>query len=153
MSILICDDDESCSKIFREILSQEGYEVHCVDTGEAALNFIKKFDTKIVILDVVLPNKSGHDILKEIKLESPNTQVIIMTGYANVSTAVSLMRDGAHDVIRKPSDIKQLITAIETASLKTSETRIEPIAAVSGVVRDYTATYVDFQCHYPSQTI
>ncbi len=107
--ILIMEDEESIAKGLEMVLVEEGYEVDVANTGAGALEIFseKKFD--LLIADLRLPDKSGLDVIKIVKQQRPETEVVVMTGYSSVSTAVDAMKIGVVDYLSKPfteSDIK-----------------------------------------------
>jgi DNA-binding NtrC family response regulator len=114
-SILIVDDEPLIRKSLYEILKIEGFDAHAVLNGEEALAIMnsKRFD--IVITDMKLPKMSGMDLISAIKKDYPSTEVILITGYGSIETAVEAMKKGAFDYITKPvvdDEIKILIAKI-----------------------------------------
>ena len=110
--ILIVDDEPLIRKSLYEILRIEGYRVQMAETGEAALGILKKERFDIVVTDFQLPEMNGIALLEEIKRGSPKTEVILVTGYGTIESAVAAMKKGAFDYITKPindSEIKIII--------------------------------------------
>jgi CheY-like chemotaxis protein len=106
-SILVADDE----KIIRDSLKdwfQDGYNVTTAETGEEAIELIKKHDFDVLILDVRLTGKSGLEVLKEVKEIKPQIKSIIITAYPSVELAVEAMKAGATDYIVKPFSPEQL---------------------------------------------
>ncbi|MCD6580511.1 MAG: sigma-54-dependent Fis family transcriptional regulator [Desulfuromusa sp.] len=113
--ILLIDDElESCKALSR-LLSQIGYEVEISHSGEHALTLLKKQPFDLIISDLFLPGISGIDVLKQVKEDSPETCVILITGKASAETAVEAMREGALDYITKPFNIDRLKIQIAKA--------------------------------------
>ncbi|MEA3544460.1 MAG: response regulator, partial [Thermodesulfobacteriota bacterium] len=113
--ILLIDDElESCKALSR-LLSQIGYEVKISHSGEHALTLLEKQPFDLIISDLFLPGISGIDILKQVKEDSPETCVILITGKASAETAVEAMREGALDYITKPFNIDRLKVQIAKA--------------------------------------
>jgi len=100
--ILIIDDDIDICTVLSRFLNNNGYEADTAFTASGGLLKFKDGNFDIVITDYRLGEKSGHDVLIEIKKIRPETIVIIITGYAHIKTAVEVMKSGAYDYISKP---------------------------------------------------
>ena len=115
MKILIADDDKNLRKVLVNELSDEGFDVIETDQGEKAVELLERNECDVLLLDMNMPGLSGLEVLKKLKeLENP-TEVIILTAYATVSTAVEAMKMGAYDYLTKPFQIEELKTIIEKA--------------------------------------
>jgi len=113
--ILIVDDEPLIRESLFEILRIEGYRVAMVPSGEEALELLKKSKFDIVVTDFKLPLMNGIDLLTVIKKDYPKTDLIVITGYGSIETAVEAMRKGAFDYITKPindNEIKIVINKI-----------------------------------------
>ncbi len=106
--ILLIDDEPKSSRILLSLLSQDGYRVKNTQTGEEAFELLKKTKFDLIISDLLLPGVSGLDILKQVKVDSPETSVILITGNASAETAVEAMKEGALDYISKPFNLERL---------------------------------------------
>ncbi len=115
MKILIADDDPNLRKVLTIELSGDGYEVQTTDSGVRALELIEKGEPDVVILDLNMPGLNGMEVLKQIKNLESSVEVIVLTGYASVSTAVEAMKLGACDFLTKPFNVESLKAAIEKA--------------------------------------
>src|SRR5258708_27342125 len=114
--ILIVDNEVEVIKLFREELQEAGgYDVDLAFDGADAQNRIQKVIYDVVLLDMVMPRVSGKDVLVFIKETSPSTQVIIISGYADLKMAVEATKLGAYDVLPKPYNIDQLENTIKRA--------------------------------------
>ncbi len=100
--ILIIDDDIDICTVLSRFLNNNGYEADVAFTATGGLSKFKNGNFDIVITDYRLGEKSGQDVLIEIKKIKPETIVIIITGYAHIKTAVEVMKSGAYDYISKP---------------------------------------------------
>ena len=116
IKILIIDDDKLCNETLKLLLEQilsEKTKIDCIYNGDKAIEKIQKNNYDIVFLDNMLPDKSGLDILKNIKKQKIDTNVIFLTGFSDEKLAVKAMKLGAIDYISKGSlDIDRLIEAI-----------------------------------------
>jgi two-component system, NtrC family, response regulator HydG len=100
--ILLIDDDIDICTVLSRFLNNNGFETDIAFTASAGLSKFKDGNFDIVITDYRLGEKSGQDVLIEIKKIKPETIVIIITGYAHIKTAVEVMKSGAYDYISKP---------------------------------------------------
>ncbi len=113
--ILIVDDEPLIRQSLYEILRIEGYKVHMAQNGEEAIELLKKFHIDIILTDMKLPKMSGLDILTFVKENKPDIEVILITGFGTIESAVDAMRKGAADYITKPindSEIKIILNQI-----------------------------------------
>ncbi len=113
VNILVVEDDaamrESCAKLFR----LEGYGVAEAPSGTEALEQIKRRgDIDIVLTDLKMPGMDGVALLREIKSLDPGIEVVLMTGYGSIKSAVEAMKHGAADYITKPFDTNELLMTI-----------------------------------------
>ena len=100
--VLVVDDDKIVLRAVSEILSREGYTVVSVDDAVEGLTAARDPSIDVCILDIKMPNLSGMDLLKAIKKERPEVEVIMMTAFATVETAVRAVKAGAYDYLTKP---------------------------------------------------
>lgn len=113
--ILIVDDEPLIRESLYEILKIEGYKTSTASSGEEALETLKKSSADIVVTDLKLPKMTGVQLLEAIKKETPSTEVILITGYGSIESAVDAMKKGAFHYITKPindQEIKMLIAKI-----------------------------------------
>lgn len=117
VNILIIDDESVICNACHLILSEKGYTVERQLTGKSGLDALKTGQYHLVLLDMMLPDMDGMDILKKIKKEWPAVCIIVMTGYSTVSNAVKAMKLGAYDYLAKPFTDDELVSAVEKACL------------------------------------
>ncbi|MDO5105944.1 sigma-54 dependent transcriptional regulator [Capnocytophaga sp.] len=117
--ILIVEDDITFAKMLTRFLERNGYDVEGCTTLEEAKKKVKP-STKMVFTDLRLPDGDGILLLKQIKDAYPQIPVIVMTGYAEVSTAVEAMKLGAFDYISKPFQQEDVLNVIKNAGNSTS---------------------------------
>ncbi len=100
--ILVIDDEPIIREVMGAILTQEGHRLRLVEDAEVGLEALAKEEFDLVVLDLMLPGMGGLETLKEIRRRDPDQQVVMITAYASVETAVQAMRMGAHDYLTKP---------------------------------------------------
>lgn len=116
---ILCVDDESIIlDSFRKILVLDGYNVDTVETGQEALYLIQKNHYDFVFTDLKMPSMSGVDVAKSVKHLRPDIDVIIITGYATVESAVEVMKYGAMDYVQKPFTEDELLEFTRKSLLK-----------------------------------
>ena len=103
--ILIVDDEETIRLSLEEALKDLGYSISTAATGHIALEKVKEYKPQIVFLDMRLAGENGLDILPKIKKIDKKVEVIIMTAYGDINTAVKAIKLGAFDYINKPFDL------------------------------------------------
>jgi len=113
--ILIVDDELRVREILSRKLADNGYHCLTAPDGNSALKILKTDQVDLVLLDIMMPGKSGQDVLPEIKAMYPDTAVIMITAIADVQTAISLMRMGAYDYIIKPVELNVLSLSLDRA--------------------------------------
>jgi DNA-binding response OmpR family regulator len=113
--ILVMEDDLSVARGLEMILSEEGYTVNLADTGKLAMQAFKQKRFDLLVADLRLPDIDGMEVIKQIKADKPETEVIVITGYGTTATAVEAMKLGVHDFLPKPFTEDQIKAAIDEA--------------------------------------
>ena len=108
MKILIIDDEDIMRSCLCDVLTDDGYSVQTAREGQEGIQLFEKNPADIVILDIKMPGLSGVEVLKILKSKKNSVQVIMITGYAAVQTAVDCMKLGAFDYLTKPFDMNQI---------------------------------------------
>ena len=114
MKILIVEDDKEINDLLAEYLSGKGYEVRSLYEGRKVVETIEQEKADMVLLDIMLPYKSGDSILEEIRKTSM-LPVIILSAKDTTQNKVDLLRLGADDYITKPFDMEEVLARIESA--------------------------------------
>lgn len=114
-NILVVDDEIGIRQSLQKILEKEGYAVETASNGEEAFRIIRRGDVDLLITDIRMAGMDGVELLKVSKSVSPFTEVIMITGYASVDTAVDSMKQGAYDYITKPFKKADIIRAVNKA--------------------------------------
>ena len=106
--ILIVDDDKILSEHLKAGLADENYQIVAVNKGSAAIELAKTDGFNLAILDLVLPDIQGIDLMRSLNQISPHTNFIVLTGYATISSAIEALKVGAYDYLIKPFDMDHL---------------------------------------------
>jgi len=114
-TILIIDDEPGIRTVLTDILEDENYDVLSAGDGLEGIDLIKSKEVDLVILDVWLPHKGGIDVLKEIKADFPELEVVVISGHANIDMAVKAVKNGAFDFLEKPLSLDKVITLVQNA--------------------------------------
>ena len=114
-SILIVDDETSVRESLEKVLSKAGYATWTANSGHEALALLAHHQVDIVLSDLKMPDGDGVELLKSIKKDYPDIEVILLTGYGTIETAVDAMREGAYDFISKPPKKAIILSAVERA--------------------------------------
>ena len=111
--ILVIDDEDSMCNFMEIMLAKEGYSVETACSGNEGLQLLKKNRYDLVIADLNMPDMTGIDVLKQVKSFRQNQDLIVMTAYASVDTAIEAMKHGAVDYITKPFKVDEIKLVIE----------------------------------------
>lgn len=117
--ILLVEDTPSLQLLYRSALNAVGHQVIVASTAAEALGLLRDMPVQLVLLDLVLPDRDGLDLMQELLQLRPDTAVVVMTAHGSINKAVEAMRAGAHDFLVKPFDETRLLAAISNA--KTSQ--------------------------------
>jgi two-component system NtrC family response regulator len=116
LKILVVEDGQSQRDMLRDFLAGEGHDLSDAANGEKALEMVKNDYFDLVLLDYKMPGMDGMAVLKEVKDLNPEIDVILMTAYGTIETAVKAMKVGAVDYITKPIELEELLLQIEKIS-------------------------------------
>ena len=111
--ILIVDDELIMRESLAGWLERDGHFIDKAESGEEALNKIKKTKFDIMLVDIKMEGMNGLEVLKSVKETDPDTAVIMITAYGSISTAIDAMKNGAFDYLLKPFDPNELGILIE----------------------------------------
>jgi len=112
-SVLIVDDEAGIRKVLTTVLSENGYSPDSAENGAEALKKTNERYYNIALIDIVLPDVSGVELLSEFKPVSPRTRKIIMTGNPSFQNAVEALNKGADAYIMKPLDMGRVLATLE----------------------------------------
>ena len=110
--LLIVDDEAGIVEEVKSFFEEEGYEVHTADTGKDGIEGINKFKPDLMLLDMKLPDMSGINVLKFCKETSPQTKVIVNTGYVDQNIIDEAERLGRDAFLQKPFNLERLTEEI-----------------------------------------
>jgi DNA-binding NtrC family response regulator len=114
-NILVVDDEVNIRGALVTLLQKKGHDVRGVGTGEEALEHLAIAGAKLVITDLKMPGMGGMEFLHRLKDKWPDTEVVVMTAYGSIDTAVEAMRYGAYDYLTKPIDRERFPIVVEKA--------------------------------------
>lgn len=133
-SILLVDDEASQREPIKGFLENQGYIVFSAASYQESVNLFKNNNVDLVLTDYKLKDKSGLEVLSEVKSLNPMVPVIVMTAYGTIESAVNLMKQGAFDYIQKPIDLDELLISIEKAeeltNLKAENKQLKQLLSV-----------------------
>jgi DNA-binding NtrC family response regulator len=118
LRVLFVDDEQSLQEFMRSELPRMGHEVTVCPDGKAAVRELAKTKFDAAILDLRMPGLSGIEVLEQLKTVSPDTEAVLMTGYASQATAVQALRLGAFDYITKPCKLDELEAILQKIAEK-----------------------------------
>jgi DNA-binding response OmpR family regulator len=110
--ILVVDDEKTFRYFLSLHLKEQGYEVSEAEDGRAAIALIDQQVFDLALIDLRLTDMNGLDVVRHIRKSSPQTSVIILTGYATLDSAIEALRQGAHDYVTKPFDTAELLASV-----------------------------------------
>jgi len=128
-TILVIDDDLETCNFLTEILAEEGWQVTSSQSAEEAISLVEQSHFDLIVSDINLNARiNGVALLKQFKKSSPDSQVILISGFGTLETAVEAVREGAYDYISKPFNVKEVVATARRA-LKDSDSE-EPVATL-----------------------
>lgn len=123
--ILVVDDEEMTRRNLEHVFQKDGYHVDTAASGVEALNLLEKSAYDVIVTDLKMEKVDGMDVLGQAKAKDPNTEVIIITGYATVKTAIEAMKKGSYHFLAKPLKLDEIRSTIKAALFK-KMVRLEP---------------------------
>ncbi|MDD5564667.1 MAG: sigma-54 dependent transcriptional regulator [Thermoanaerobaculaceae bacterium] len=112
MRILIIDDEPVLQDVLSTVLRREGFQVTQAATAAEGLRQAEEGEVDLVLLDLMLPDKPGLEVLRELKGRDPETVVVVITAYSSVETAIAAMREGAFHYIAKPFKNQEVVLTV-----------------------------------------
>ncbi|MBM4312860.1 MAG: response regulator [Deltaproteobacteria bacterium] len=118
--VLLMEDEMNLAKGLAMVMREEGYDVDLADTGQGALDKFGVSEFDLLVADLRLPDMDGMEVVQHVRNKRPRTNVVIITGYPSVSSAVQAVKIGVSDYLRKPFTEDEFKTAVKSA-LKENE--------------------------------
>ena len=113
MRVLLVEDDSSTAKSIEMMLKSEGYICDCTDLGEDGLEIGKIYDYDLIVLDLMLPDIDGYEVLRRLRAAKVKTPILILSGLSEPDKKVKGLGFGADDYLTKPFDKAELIARIQ----------------------------------------
>jgi two-component system, cell cycle response regulator CtrA len=113
MRVLLIEDDRSIAQLIELMLKSESFNVYSTDLGEEGVDLGKLYDYDIILLDLNLPDMSGFDVLRSLRLSRVNTPILILSGLTGTDDKVKCLGFGADDYLTKPFHKTELIARIQ----------------------------------------
>src|SRR5262245_59166558 len=120
ITVLVVDDEPSNIASLKKIFEREAMRVFTADHAKQALELARRHRIEVVLTDLMMPGVSGLELLKALKQVSPDTEVVMMTAYGTVETAVQAMREGSYDFVEKPLKRMNIVKSIRKAAERQS---------------------------------
>lgn len=135
-TLLVVDDDESTRRLLKRGLETEGYGVECAESGESALEVLRKKPVDVVLTDLNMSPMTGIELCQRVGDEFPDVPTIVVTAFGSLESAVETLRAGAYDFLNKPISLDVLQLAVERAvmhhQLKTEVKRLRAATGQAG---------------------
>ncbi|MFL5346997.1 MAG: response regulator [Hyalangium sp.] len=141
--ILVVDDEQDNCDYLKLVLTREGYEVVTTTDPTQTVEILRGSDFHLVILDMMMPQMSGTEVLDQIRKYDTDVAVIVATAYPTVDTAVASLKAQASDYVKKPMEPEQFITAVRNALQKkglSQDPEADLHRAIGRVIRDARKT-------------
>jgi two-component system OmpR family response regulator len=137
--VLLVDDEKDFLDVLAERMAARGIEVSTATSAAEALRLVEEESFDAIIVDLMMPDMDGIETLKRLKIEQPDSQVILLTGHATVEKGIEAMKLGAVDFLEKPADLSTLTQKIKKAHAqkmlvvqKRIEEKVKKIMGVKG---------------------
>ncbi|EHR73480.1 response regulator consisting of a CheY-like receiver domain and a Fis-type HTH domain [Burkholderiales bacterium JOSHI_001] len=112
-NLLLADDDVTLSSVLARALEARGFEVRVANDGQTALRLAEEMTPEYAVLDLQLPDTTGLKLIQKLKQIDDNTNIVLLTGYGSIATAIEAVKLGATYYLTKPTDVDQIVAAFE----------------------------------------
>ena len=109
--LLIVDDDTAFLQVMARALSRRGFEVHTAETADQAMAAARESKPKYALVDLKLAESSGLDLVPDLVALDPAMKIVVLTGYASITTAVTAVKRGAANYLPKPASVDEIVSA------------------------------------------
>ncbi len=147
LNILVVEDGQSQREMLRDFLVREGHSVAEAENGDTAIQSVLKGHFDMILLDYKMPGMDGMQVLKEVKKINPEIDVIIITAYGTIETAVDAMKAGAIDYITKPVEFDELLIHVDRVSERRTLIRENEILRQELSEKGVTMDKIIYQSH------
>lgn len=120
VTVLVVDDEAGNRDSLKRIFTREGLRVLTADGAKQTLELLRRHRVEVVLTDLMMPGTNGVELLRGVKELSPDTEVVLMTAYGTVETAVQAMREGAYDFVEKPLKRVTIVKSVKKAAERQS---------------------------------
>jgi two-component system response regulator AtoC len=128
--VLVVDDEPLIRQSLRAALAQDGFNTEAAGSSAEAWERFRQERPDVVLLDLVLGDADGFDLLRRMRKEAPETKIVIITAHGTIEKAVAAIKQGAYDFIKKPFELEEITAAVRNAARTSSlEQRVEYLAA------------------------
>ncbi len=140
-NILVVDDEAVTRQTLTDILRLEGYNVHAVANGEAAVDYLRTHTVDLAVLDIRMPGMDGLDVVQVAGQIAPDVEIVLLTAHGSMETAVEALRHRVHDYLLKPASPSQIVESVRRGL----ERRMQKINARQRLSDDEFAGLVKFR--------
>jgi two-component system cell cycle response regulator CtrA len=142
MRVLLIEDDSATAQGIEMMLKSEGFNIYSTDLGEEGIDLGKLYDYDIILLDLTLPDMTGFDVLKQLRLARVNTPILILSGNADIDAKVRGLGFGADDYMTKPFNKDELIARIN-AIVRRSKGHAQSVIRTGDIIVNLDAKTVE----------
>lgn len=136
LKILLAEDEEALSRVYKAALEHQGYEVDQAFNGQEAVDLAAQNAYQVMIMDIMMPIKTGIEALREIRSTGNRTHVIMLTAMAEIDDRVTGLDAGADDYLTKPMSLKELLARLRSLERRFSETFTAKVLTLGSVCLD-----------------
>ena len=113
INVLVVDDEPVARQSLSDILRLEGYNVNAVANGEQAVEHVRNHSVDLMVLDLKMPGMNGLDVVQVVNQISPDTEIILLTAFGSMESAVEALRQRVHDYLLKPASPNQILESVK----------------------------------------
>jgi two-component system response regulator RegA len=129
--LLVIDDDEAFNRVLSRALGRRGYAVFSAHTPDEALALARAHDPEYIVLDLNIGGESGLKLIRPLLETNPDARILVLTGYASITTAVEAVKLGATQYLAKPADVSAILHALNTGEAAAQELAADAPMSVS----------------------
>ncbi len=141
MRVLLIEDDSATAQSIELMLKSEGFNVYTTDLGEEGVDLGKIYDYDLILLDLNLPDMSGMDVLRQLRVAKINTPIMILSGTAEIDSKIKALSLGADDYMTKPFHKDELVARLR-AVIRRSKGHAQSLITIGDMVIDLDAKVV-----------